>query len=154
MFGMFRDYARDIATSNQTFWSIQNGKFQMIKRTAYLPGTVVILNSNSGLISQPEQTEEGIRIKSLLNPSIVIGSLVKINNGDINQTINQTTAPISYDSFVNLQLLADVTADGNYRAYVVEHHGDTRGQDWYTNITGLAVDVSSPVNNAVPAGAL
>ena len=152
MFGMARDYARDLAQSNGTFWSIQNGKFQMLKRTAYLPGTSVVLNAKSGLIGQPEQTEEGIKIKCLLNPLIVIGSVVNIDNAAINQTINQTQVPVSYDTFVGLQLLANIAADGNYRAFVVEHEGDTRGNDWYTTITGLSVDLSAAVASAVPAG--
>lgn len=154
LFGMARDYAADLARTNQAFWSVQNGVFQLTKRTAYLPGTAVVLNVKSGLISQPEQTEEGIRIKCLLNPQIVVGGIVQVNNAAINQTINTTNAPVAYDTYAGVQLLASVTADGFYRAYVVEHEGDTRGQDWYTNITGLSIDMSAPATSAVPAGTL
>lgn len=153
MFGMARDVARDLAKSTGTFWSIQNGKYQMITRTAYLPGTSVVLNSKSGMLNVPQQTEQGVEVQCLLNPLIVIGSIVKIDNASINQTVNQSGAPIAYDSYTDIQLLADVSADGNYRAYVVEHSGDTRGEDWTTHVVGLAIDLSAPVASAVPAGA-
>lgn len=154
LFGMFRDTARDLAKTTQSFWSLQNGQLQFTKRTAYLPGTSVVLNANSGLVGQPEQTEEGIKIKCLLNPSIVIGSVVNINNKAINATLNQPGNVTAFDNPLGgPQLLASVTADGNYRAYVVEHHGDTRGNDWHTDTTGLSIDISAPSTSAVPAGA-
>lgn len=153
LFGMARDTARDLAKTTQSFWSIQNGKLQFTKRTSYKPGTSVVLNANTGLVGQPEQTEEGIRITCLLNPSIVIGSVVNINNKDINATTNQPGNITAYDNPLGgPQLLASVAADGNYRAFVVEHHGDTRGNDWHTSITGLSIDISAPAATAVPAG--
>jgi hypothetical protein len=36
-----------------------------------------------------------------------------------------------------------VTTDGFYRLYQVEYIGDTRGQEWYSELVGLAVDKSS-----------
>lgn len=150
-FAMGRDVSRDLAKSNQCFWSMQNGKLQYTKRTAYLPGTAVVLNAKSGLIGQPEQTEEGILITCLLNPNIVIGSVVQINNKAINTTSN-APGGVPFNQVSGIQLLASIAADGNYRAFVVEHNGDTRGNPWYTTITALSIDTSAPDNSAVAGG--
>jgi hypothetical protein len=40
---------------------------------------------------------------------------------------------------------ATVTHDGFYRVIAAEHVGDTRRNDWYTELTCMAADVSSPV---------
>jgi hypothetical protein len=43
----------------------------------------------------------------------------------------------------HIQRIACETENGFYRVFVVEHVGDTRGNEWYTNITGLVADISA-----------
>lgn len=144
-FGMFRDDMRKfVETQNSGLgpasWSIQNGQVQVLQVQDYLPGEAVVLNSNTGLIGVPEQTQDGIRITALLNPKIRVGSLLKIDNKSINQ-IKQTNpdVPVAFNSFTAMQFFANTAADGTYRVYVVEYEGDTRGQPWYSRIVGLLV---------------
>lgn len=146
--GMGRDIMRNIASTINSTWSINNGVIQVIGFQQYLPNKVAVLNSQSGLVGVPEQTDQGIRIKCLLNPRITIGGLVRINNADINQTIQQNQFKLPqgqqpYNQWTGIQNLADVSTDGDYRVYVCEYHGDTRGQEWYCDIIGLAIDPSS-----------
>lgn len=148
MWGMNRALMRDIASTIQSTWSINNGTIQVIGFQQYLPNEAVILNAQSGLIGVPEQTDQGIRIRCLLNPRIAIGGRIRINNSDINQTLQQNQFKLAqgqqtYNQWTGLQNLADVSTDGDYRVYVCEYHGDTRGQDWYCDIIGLAIDSSS-----------
>lgn len=149
LFGMWRDYMRDWSTTAGVTWSVQDGKVIVLPLTGYRPGEAVVMNSRTGMIGIPEQTENGIRIRSLLNPRLRIGGLVQIDNASINRTIFKTAAPIPFDRYAGLQLLAPVTDDGFYRLYVVEHEGNTRGNEWYSDLICLAVDMTAAPDKAV-----
>jgi hypothetical protein len=114
--------------------------------TEYLPGQAVQINSATAMIGTPEQTEEGIKIRCYLNPLIRIGQLVQINNANINRnTLNKQMFP----SYTSQYYPATVTNDGFYRVLVCDHMGDMRGNDFYTELTCLAADISSPVATSV-----
>lgn len=145
LFGMARAAVRNEARQQGATWEIANGQVNIIPLDGYLPGEAVELNALTGMIGIPEQTENGIRVRSLLNPLITVGGLVKIDNRSINRIVQQNprAATVAYNSYTGIQLLATVTNDGLYRVFVAEHQGDTRGQAWYTDIVCLAVDPSS-----------
>lgn len=155
LWGMGRALMRCEADSAGATWSIQDGKVQVVPLAGYLPGEAVVLNALTGLIGIPEQTEQGVVARCLINPKLRIGGLVQINNDIINQTSqadlrasgfperNLPEGQLPYDRYAGVQLFANIAADGFYRLYVVEFIGDTRGQDWYADIIGLAVDRSS-----------
>lgn len=148
LFGMARDQMRNLSVTTGTRWSIQNGKIIAIPLTGYLPGQAVVLNSKSGMIGVPEATEDGIKVKCLLNPMIRIGTRIQINNVDINST---TVKEQGFPQYTSLNFPATVTNDGFYRVLVCEYEGDTRGQPWWSDLTCLAVDSSAPVNSSVKA---
>lgn len=145
LWGLARDALRQQAVTHGCTWNIDDGKVNVTPLDGYLPGEAVVLNAQTGLIGRPEQTQEGVRARCLLNPRIRTGALVKIDNQSINRTQQQGDFAkpgfqLAYDKYVGLQMFADVTADGLYRCYVAEHRGDTRGQEWYTDLILLAVD--------------
>lgn len=153
-YGMARDYMRDVADSSGMTWSIQNGQLQMIPNTGYRPGTAVVLNSNTGMIGLPQQTEGGILVRCLLNPNIKIGCLLQINNASIQKDLLGGQLLNAPGRLENLQgFRPKTTDDGFYRVYVSEFEGDTRGEPWYCNITCLAVDQSAPASQSVKAPA-
>ena len=47
---------------------------------------------------------------------------------------------MAYNQYTGVQNLAQVSTDGLYRVFVAEHSGDTRGSEWYTDLTCLAVN--------------
>lgn len=155
LWGMGRALMRCQANTRGATWSIQDGKAQLTPLDGYLPGEAVVLSAASGLIGIPEQTEQGVRARCLLNPKLRIGGLVKIDNASITQIsqadLKASGFPVSglpvgqvpFDRYAGLQLPADIAADGIYRLYVAEFEGDTRGVPWYADIIGLAVDPSS-----------
>lgn len=155
LFGMARARLRNYASTLDSTWSIQNGEVVVLKKSGYLPGEAVKINIGTGLIGMPEQTDEGIRLRCLLNSRIRIGGLVQLNNDEINQLMQQNpdAAPIPYNQWSGFQhnTALSVDRDGIYRAYVVEHEGDTRGHHWYTNLICLAVDMSANPDYAVKA---
>jgi hypothetical protein len=152
LYGMARDRMDDISASASATWSIQNGQVQIVPLTSYIPGTAVVLNSNSGMIGLPQQTEDGIHIQALINPRIKIGALLQIDNKSIQGAFLGGKNLFNQGRLENIPLLLPkVTWDGFYRVYVAEHDGDTRGQAWYSTITCLAIDASAPSATAVLA---
>lgn len=159
-FGMARAYMRNIAKTLDAGWSIQNGVIQVVDNKGCLEGIAVDMNSNHGLIGIPEQTDEGIRVKCLINSKLRIGGQIQIDNKLVNQTMQnvsnntskngpvQVPAQVPYNSYRQLQPLAPLSDDGVYRLFVVEHEGDTRGGPWYSNIIGLAFDSTANITLA------
>lgn len=144
MYGMARDYLRQSAEASSTSWSVQDGKIQIVSLTGTLPNQAVLLNSKTGLVGTPEQTNDGIKARALLNPLLKIGGKVQIDEKDVAEaklpdTENKSTA----------NKPADISSDGVYRILTIEHSGDTRGNDWYSDIVCLDVDASAPPGKQV-----
>lgn len=147
MFGNARDYLQNSANTTDAGWSIQDEKIAFVKRKTYLPGQVTILTSKTGMIGTPQQTNEGVNVKCLLNPNIKIAGRIKIDNASVERYKINLSVP---NSPANIP--APLTADGVYYVLVAEHLGDTRGTDWYTNLITLNVDVTSNPINSVQVG--
>lgn len=143
LFGNSREYLRNVAETTDKSWSIQDEKVTFVSNKSYLPGERVVLTSKTGMIGAPQQTNEGVNVKCLLNPNIKIGGRVQIDNASI-QNLKINLAVVN--SAANIP--APLTADGVYYVLVAEHNGDTRGIDWYTTMICLNVDVTSnPINS-------
>ena len=145
-YGMARDELREFAAQNNCSWSIQDGQLTFIPLTAYLPGDVPVISSTSGLIGIPEQTQQGIQMRVLLNPNIKIGQAIKLDNAS---AINQLRLGLDLQSQASNPLLSKTiktNADGLYYVMVANHYGDTRGTPWYTDLTCLAIDAAVPLS--------
>jgi hypothetical protein len=143
LWGLGRDRLSEVCNSGNVNWSLQQGQLTLVELDGYLPGTAVQLNSQTGMIGQPEATDNGIEITCLLNPLIRIGGRVQINNADINKTLVTGAGMTGFPSQNENQFFARTTDDGIYKVLVAEHEGDTRGEPWFTHITCLNVDPSS-----------
>lgn len=144
MYGNARDYLRDAAQTTGKVWSIQDEKVTFVGKKTYLPGTAVVLTSKTGMIGAPEQTNEGVNVKCLLNPNIRIATRVKLDNASIQRFKINLSIP---NSAANIP--APLTADGVYYVLVVAHSGDTRGTDWYSSLICLNLDVTANPFNSV-----
>lgn len=147
MYGACREYLRNIAQTNESSWSIQDEKVNFIAKKSYLPGTAVVLTSKTGMIGTPQQTNEGVNAKCLLNPMLQIGGRVKIDNASVQRYKINLSVP---NSPANIP--APLTADGVYYLLVIEHEGDTRGVPWYSNLVTLNIDVTTNPINSVQTG--
>lgn len=148
LFGLARNYMRDLAETNNVRWSIQNGVVTLIPLAGYLPGDIVVINSATGMVGVPEATDQGILVQTLLNPKIGVGRRVQINNKDITSTLIKQQFFPGY-SDLNLPATVDSVGDGIYRVIVIEHEGDTRDVSWYTRLTCLLIDPSAAPDAAV-----
>ena len=143
-YGAARDELRDFSAQNNCSWSIQDGQLTFVPLTAYLPGEIPVISSASGLIGFPEQTQQGIQMRLLLNPNIKIGQAVKLDNKSV---VNRLRLGLDVGSqATNSQLVKTIktNADGLYYVMVANHYGDTRGTPWYTDVTCLSIDAAVP----------
>jgi hypothetical protein len=120
------DILRNIAINNNAAFYFNHGKARISTLSKAPPQVVQTLNAQTGLVGMPHQTDEGINLKCLINPNLDLDSWVKLDNQSIIQ--NQL-------GFGVPQTLLDM--DGLYRIIAIEATGDTRGQEWYFDITAI-----------------
>jgi hypothetical protein len=154
LYGMARDYLRQSAQSSAASWTIQNGVLQIVPLTGVLPNEAIVLNSKTGLIGQATQTNTGIKFRSLLNPFLLVGGAVQINEDDISEGQLETPAD---DPKTNKKkdskdkTLATIETDGFYRVITLTYTGDTRGNDWYCEGECLDIDTTVESKKSVQA---
>jgi hypothetical protein len=139
-YGQARDELRDFAKTNGLLWSIQDGALTLIPADSYIPGDIPLISPSAGLVGVPEQTQNGIEIRTLLNPALRIGQLIQLDS-----TVNLLRAGLDRESFLQKQTLRTslkTNADGLYYVMVANHSGDTRGNEWYTDLVCLAADAT------------
>lgn len=88
-------------------WSIKDGALQVIPAGATTGEEAVQLSPTSGLIGAPKKKNEGIEVRSLLQPKIKPGKSL---------------------------VLDSETIKGVYRILKVTHSGDTHGNEWYSDV--------------------
>lgn len=135
-FGLARDHLRPLCATIGADWSITNGVIDVIEQRAYRAGDIIKLTSETGMIGQPMQTLEGIAIKALLNPGIEQSVLVQIDNA----SIQQYQADLGLGAEQRNGWIPPISADGKYKILYCKHKGDTRGQEWYTDMVGINGD--------------
>lgn len=152
-YGMARDHLRTLADSAGTSWHVADGQINMVPNYSTLGGDIEVLTSITGMVGLPRQTINGVEIRSLLNPRLKHGRQIKIDNASVQQqAFNVAYQPgQSNASFKQDGTGADVVqttaldADGNYKVYSVTMTGDTRGQDWYSDLVCVAIDGTAPL---------
>jgi hypothetical protein len=161
-YGMARDHLDDFCKTYglSAYINGATGMLEIVSNTGYAPSTPVELNSLSGLIGMPQQTQDGVTVRCLLRPSIMHNRVVHINNKSVQTAIIGTN--VGPDAFTNFQQLPSIAADGYYRVLAVDHTGDTRGNPWYTDMWCAAlkgqfplgvVDLDLPAEWNDPSGA-
>lgn len=150
MYGMSRDYMRQSSASGGASWTIQDGVLKVIPKTGVLPGQAVVLNSGSGLIGRPEQTNTGIKFRCLLNPFILVGGAVQIDQKYIQEAqLQEAPEPKDGKAAKEVDKPASIEADGFYRVIKLSYTGDTRGNDWYCEGEALDIDATVSKKNSV-----
>lgn len=132
---MARDVLRLVASSAGATWSIQNdGKAHIVDERKPVPGDPVIdLNSKTGQVFFPEQTENGIVVRSLINPALDIHKKVRLNEKDIQQADPdyQGIASSASQRNQNLASTVKIASDGIHVIWFLERVGDfVQNGDW------------------------
>lgn len=127
MFGSPQQFLKDIARSENATYFSNDGKVNIISATDVPKGQILSFGPDSGLIGTPTQTEYGISLKVLMNPRIEINSLFHVDNKKIEGYKYQQGNPVRR-----------LDQEGIYRVVRIRHVGDTRGEDWYTEIDAIS----------------
>jgi hypothetical protein len=138
MYGMSRDYLRNIANSITGTWNIHNGALNMITAADPGNGGPYVMNSRTGMIGMPVQTQNGILVRALINPDIGLDSQLKIDETSIQkQSFNLSFGgePFNAEPYIPA-----VAADGLYRILAIDWVGDNRGVEWYMDMACIAAN--------------
>ena len=140
LFGAARDHMHDFSVSTGTEWAINMGKMNVVPVGGILPDEAFLLTPDTGLIGMPTQSVDGIHVRALLNPCFRAGAQVKLQNSSIVMAqINPAYADVTYNAPIDL--------DGAYKIYSVSHTGDTRGNDYYTDMICTGLNTPPPLSD-------
>src|SRR5215472_1865066 len=147
--GMVDRGIRANTNATQSDFFVDDGKAYIIPWSGYRAGDVVNLSPTTGLIGIPKVTPNGIEAQCLLNPKLRIGGLVKIDSQWLSDVPFLPGAKDPYTAPANAPLPtapgfaggypyspASVSPTGIYKILMLTHAGDTRGNEWYSNIVG------------------
>lgn len=112
--------AREMNTlgrSNGFYWSIQDGVMEIIPTDGNLPGEVLI-SAESGMIGTPTITDNGIKVRCLLNPAIRPNRIVKVQS----------------------EVLEMNSQSDTYRVSKVDFSGDNQEGDFIASVHGEAIN--------------
>ncbi len=100
-------------------WSIQDGQFVALAAAQVREGEAVLIRQGDGMVGSPKigaSKKPGeapmLHVKTLIDPRISAGGKIQVRSRDIN---------------------------GVFRVEHLEHSGDFRGKDWYTEVRARPV---------------
>lgn len=148
LWGSANDVIRLIGRNKDASVSYQNEKVTIVPHGQAAPGGVIVLNSSTGLVGMPTQTDRGIYARCLINPQIHVHSLVHINQNDVQRAI----APANQfgTNEIGQETMPSVATDGYYVVCQIEMYGDTRGDEWYQDLVMLSCDKNGKPIGYVP----
>lgn len=133
MFGQPKDYANNLARTEGALFYVNDRKINLVKPGDLPEGEIVDLSPDSGLVGTPEQTDNGVSAKCLLNPLLNVNKLVHIKNEFVQETSDIGKASLS---------------SGVYKIIKLKHSGDTMGTTWYTEFEGVAQPGTVPLTGS------
>jgi hypothetical protein len=137
LFGPTRDYLRQLSRSVNCTYCFQRGQIQMLPLNGTVGGTFQV-NSQTGMVSIPIQTLQGVMVRTLLNPEMNANNTIRLNPADIQTGAVPVIGP-SQDLLFNTGRTA-LDPNGLYRIIHLEFSGDTRAPaPWFNDITAVSL---------------
>lgn len=144
-----------IAAESDVQWSIQDGELVMVPVTSTLPTEAIVLSSDTGLLDAPELDDKGISATSLLNPRIRPNGKVQLDNNSfrlkvlIDHKFSATAKPKVQHTTKpkKVKKLERLDPDGIYKVLKVVHKGDTRGDEWKSEVLCVALAKTIPADS-------
>jgi hypothetical protein len=131
LFGMARDVIESLCFTNNKWWSIQNRKLQVLDHKKTLPN-VYVISEKTGMIGVPEEVNEGLRVRCLLNPKLQVDCQVEIQSNHISELAASST--------------------GLYRVLQIDIAGDTHGDDWFSDLICVAMQAGGTTDSEGRSG--
>lgn len=99
-----------IARTHKLHWSIQDGALEIVPGDGYIDDNVVI-SPESGMLSVPSITDNGIRVKTLLNPQLRINRTITVKSEELEMNGAPSKYRISGLSFKGNNMDGDFEAE-------------------------------------------
>jgi hypothetical protein len=119
--GTYRDQVMQIADAAMINWTIENGTLAIWSRGSFRSGTPATLSPTTGMVGYPTYSEMGISVRTLFNPNIRFGALVKVEGSQMKY------------------------ANGPWSVYRIQHEleSQTPGGAWFTTFDGMPASFTS-----------
>lgn len=140
--GNTRDVLHDVARESGANWSIQDGQLVIVKANGVLPDEAIVITAETGMLGAPEINDKGIAVKCLLNPQLRVNGAIKLDNNGIKAKRQKAQALGKKQEDQKEPVRLD--PDGIYKVLKITHKGDTRGQDWVSEIECIGLDQPIP----------
>ncbi|WP_434279327.1 baseplate hub protein [Acinetobacter sp. CE-15] len=143
-FGSLEQNLRQFYEENNMLIDFSDDTLSIAPVIGYTPVPVQVLTPTTGMVGMPQLTSEGLKVSCLLNPKMKWGGRVQVDMTNL-----QTEGyDISYGGQEVDQAQKDprmaTNAGGLFLIRSVEHHGDTRGTEWYTDLVCIGIDAIVP----------
>ena len=141
LFGQSAAYLKGVAQATDTQFFVSDEEISIVGAEDYEDGLAVDLNADTGLVGDPNQTDDGVSAKCLLNPSIKLNTLVHID-----------ASAIAAKAMTNAESkLSSFSTNGVYRVVKLTYEGDTDGDPWYCTFDAITQDGASPAGTSSPS---
>ena len=132
VFGTPGKYFTEIVrNNNMQWWLDRHGLFNVGDLNKNFPTQPkYTFTPQTGIVGTPTQTQLGVNCRLLLNPNVIVSNppmAFAIDNTVIQQLQKQPG---------NLSSQSLLSPNGTYVVVGATYRGDTRGQDWYTDVVG------------------
>lgn len=126
-FGRPVDYVEDICRGNAATWFFEQDRLNVYTLLDIADDEALEIDPATGSVGIPQQTVSGLNFRLLLNPSIKLMTKIKLARSEINE-----------QALMPKQKQARLDDEWIYQATEVTHIGDTRGNEWYTDVVGIS----------------
>lgn len=128
LFGTPGKYLDQVAAQHRMWWWLSDQGINLgpLERGDGVPD--LVFGPGTGLIGTPQQTQDGVSFKVLLDPRLRVSMppmQVKLDMQAVRQ------GPLNFGQYLGI-----LDQDGLYFVARARFIGDTRGQSWYTEVTG------------------
>lgn len=110
----------------QLEWYEENGvvNFSKIKKAdpVGIARGEVVISEETGMVGSPAITENGIKVRTLLDYRLKLGSVIRVNSS----------------------VLQEKRLDSPYKVSVIEHYGDNWGGQFFTDMEAVTIDPDQP----------
>jgi hypothetical protein len=133
LFGSPKKYLSEISRDNNAQWWLgQKGLLNLSNLNYDLAGQqpALTLTPTTGIIGTPRQTQKGVTFRTLMNPNI------NITNPAMFIKLDQTQYVRLLQQLGDLTSIGILAQSGVYAVVGARYLGDSRGQDWYTDVVG------------------
>jgi hypothetical protein len=123
--GNIKDWLTKLSENCGFDFSINNDVLETMPKGKPLNDEpVVIVSQETGMIGSPELTEVGLKVKSLLLPQLKLGRRIQIKS---------ISGKINIGNLI-FRKVPPTLGEGTYRIDKITHVGDTRENDWFSQI--------------------